>query len=109
MSAGRLAPAAVVLTLSLASSARGGPSGEQCAKNGAEASRKSPLPRTPDGHPDLQGTYDLGHYDSLRAVSRRSAGSDQGTGGETTKGRKRAPIRECDAIGSESPSAAGGR
>jgi hypothetical protein len=29
------------------------------AKTGAKTAAKSAIPRTPDGHPDLQGTYDL--------------------------------------------------
>ena len=67
----RSTPAALVLSLGLAAAA-------------ASAQSSGPIPRTPDGHPDLQGTYDIASMTPLeraqstppkkrRRASRRSA------------------------------------
>ncbi len=46
------------------------------------------MPRTSDGHPDLQGTYDLGTHHAARATRRHAAGADRRRGEEArTAGR----------------------
>ena len=70
----------------------------------AKTAAKSALPRTPDGHPDLQGTYDLATMTPFERLPGDPAGTDQGTSRSAAEGRSRSPGRRRHAAGSESPS-----
>ena len=58
----------------------------------AKTAAKSAIRRMPDGHPDLQGTYDLATMTPIERLPGDPAGADKGTSRSSPESRSRSQV-----------------